>query len=156
MTDIYSKFNSLNNYETLKDSLASRRVRTDADKLQSEKIERTFDLSDYKNSLKYYENTEAMARVILNLLYLKPGNYPNSPEMGINIKQYQFEFLDNSTISEIEANINEQIQTYLADSIIGYVEIKKLTTEEETIKRTIIIAITVSSSKGSDTYEYLL
>lgn len=156
MVDINSKLGINNEYESLRDSFKSRRVKTKIDKLDSEKKERTFDLSNYKNTLKYYDGAEAMARVILNLLYLKPGTYPNSPEMGVDITQYQFEFLDSTTISEIEANINNQIQTYLADSVIGYVEIKKLTDNEEKIKRTIIIAITVTASNTTKTFEYLM
>lgn len=155
MASIYDKFDNISQYDSIRERLLKNKVHTHNDKLDSEKIERTLSLSPYKTTLKYYENADAMVRVILNLLFLKPGTYPNSPEMGIDIEQYKFEFLDTITISQIEENINSQIQTYLSDSVVGYVELKKLTTTEE-IKRTIIISITVKTSSGMKTFDYSL
>lgn len=64
----------------------------------------------------FKKNLEALSQLILNLMFLVPGTYPNLPEMGINIKQYQFEFLTDNNLRDIEDSIFKQIQEYMPSS----------------------------------------
>ena len=76
------------------------------------KKEFTFKKSDYKD-LEVEEGILAYARILITLLFLKPGTYPNSPYMGIDIREYQFELMDNDSITAIEQQISEQLKQYI-------------------------------------------
>lgn len=55
----------------------------------------------------------ALAQTIQNLCLIEPGTYPNNPELGVGIENYQFEFLDNNTLGEIKSKIDEQIAKFI-------------------------------------------
>lgn len=150
---IYDKFGSFNDYDSIRDELLSGRVTTQADLLDSEKNERTFSFSNYQDDLLTVSGAETVALLILNLLFTRPGNYPNSPDMGINIQKYKFEFIDNQTLSEIEHEINSQIDTYLSNTVIAQVSLSRSEDEEEK-RNTIIVSITVTTSSGSQVFKY--
>ena len=76
-----SKFNykfDSGDYESARDILLSRKLNSKVDIPNDSKIERTMNLSNYADDLETYKGTRGIARVILNLLYLKPGTYPNA------------------------------------------------------------------------------
>lgn len=72
---------------------------------------------NYKNC-KSVSELKGVAQLINTLLLLKPGTYPNSPEMGINIKKYQFELIDEQRKDEIRDEIIDQIRKYIMSSAI--------------------------------------
>lgn len=46
---------------------------------------------------------------ILTLLFMKPGQYPSIPELGIDIESYLYEYADDATIpSRIKNELNRQ------------------------------------------------
>ena len=46
---------------------------------------------------------------ILTLLFMKPGQYPSIPELGINIESYLFEYADDPSIPrEIKTKLEDQ------------------------------------------------
>lgn len=57
---------------------------------------------------------DAWVKMIITLIYMDKGTYPESPEMGVGIMDYDFEFIDD-IIDELEDSINDQINTYLPD-----------------------------------------
>lgn len=73
--------------------------------------------NDYRKC-KSVDQTHGTAQLIRNLLLLKPGTYPNSPEMGINIKKYQFELIDEQRKDEIRNEIVDQVRTYVLTSVM--------------------------------------
>jgi hypothetical protein len=60
-----------------------------------------------------YTDVEAVVLAIKNLILSKPGNFPFDPELGVNIKKYQFDILDDETLSNIKNDINKQITKYI-------------------------------------------
>lgn len=59
--------------------------------------------------------TEAMssAKQILLLLFMRPGDYPSMPELGINIsKEIRYKDLDVITGGKLRQDIMNQIKTY--------------------------------------------
>lgn len=58
------------------------------------------------------ENLEALAQTIQNIILIEPGTYPNDPNFGCGISNYLFEFNDQTTINEIQSNIDSQISKY--------------------------------------------
>ncbi|QQM14709.1 baseplate protein [Staphylococcus phage MarsHill] len=65
------------------------------------------------------EDMEAMGQTIQNLIIMKKGTYPNTPNLGVGIEDYLFEILDNETISDITSNINNQINQYIVSSSVN-------------------------------------
>lgn len=73
------------------------------------------------------DDMEAMGQTIQNLIIMKPGTYPNTPGLGVGIEDYLFEILDNDTIMDISANINNQITRYIVSQSVNVeVRISKL------------------------------
>jgi len=62
------------------------------------------------------EGVEALAQTIQNLMFVEPGTYPNQPNLGVGIENYEFEFLDSATMydlkEKVDANIKKFINTY--------------------------------------------
>lgn len=69
------------------------------------------------------EDMEAMGQTIQNLIIVKPGTYPNTPKLGVGIEDYLFDILDNITLNDISANINNQISKYIVSNSVN-VEVK--------------------------------
>lgn len=68
--------------------------------------------SEYDDAKKY-NGLLALAFQIQRLIFIDPGTYPNHPKMGVGIRSYQFEKLNNSTLSQIRNKITEQINKYI-------------------------------------------
>jgi len=79
-----------------------------------------------------YTNSNAIILAIKNILLSKPGNFPLSPTIGMNIKQYQFELLDTQTISDIQSELNRQIALYIPDIESVNAEVKKVEADNGT------------------------
>ena len=50
---------------------------------------------------------------IKNILLSRPGNFPFTPDLGLNIDKYQFELLDDYTLSDIKNGILYQINKFV-------------------------------------------
>ena len=66
--------------------------------------------------------TKAWGILITNLLFMTPGSIPSDPEMGCDIGQYEFGFIDD-VVEDIEENIQHQVSTYLPDIPLESIEI---------------------------------
>lgn len=114
---------------------------------------------DYELSInefnKNIEHTDASAIVlaIRTLLLSKPGNFPFNPSMGINIKKYQFDLLDETTIADIKGELNDQISKYIPG--IDGVNVHVLT-KEESNRTYLCIAISVDYQGELIETNYLL
>lgn len=66
--------------------------------------EPTFD-TDIYNKPKMLSERESVAQLILHALFLKPGNLPDNPTLGVDIEQYMY--VDSDT------SVDETIRTAL-------------------------------------------
>ena len=64
------------------------------------KSELYFDINGF-NIPKTDEDLYSLGKKIENLLLLRPGTYPNSPLMGINIEKYAFELITDENMDRI-------------------------------------------------------
>jgi len=71
-----------------------------------------FESSDY-GKCKQYQDDDALILSIKNILLSKPGNFPFHPNLGMNIKKYQFDILDDITLRKIETELKQSIATYM-------------------------------------------
>lgn len=72
----------------------------------------TLNLSEYGNCEKL-SDSNSILYAIKNIILSRPGNYPLMPDLGINIQKYQFELLDDYTISTIKSDLLKQITKYI-------------------------------------------
>ena len=71
-----------------------------------------FEMDEYGKT-KEYSGTNAIILAIKNILLSRPGNFPFTPDLGADIGQYQFELLDDYTLSDIKNNILNQINKFI-------------------------------------------
>ena len=78
---------------------------------------KTFQLLGYDATLdvdsshkpKIISSFELCINSILMLLFMKPGQYPSIPELGIDIESYLHEYMDDPTITgDIQAKLQDQ------------------------------------------------
>ena len=78
-----------------------------------EPLKREFFLSiDNFGTVSSYEGLVSFARLVQRLIIMEPRSYPDDPDMGVGIGNYEFEFMDDITIG----NISEKIQTQIYES----------------------------------------
>ena len=73
-----------------------------------------FDLGEYNKASEYFDN-DALILGIRNILLSRPGNFPFNPSLGMDIKKYQFDLLDDKTISDINKELGRQLSLYMPD-----------------------------------------
>lgn len=66
--------------------------------------------------------TNAWGALVANLLFMVPGTIPSDPEMGCDLGQYEFSFIDDVK-DDIEENIRNQLSTYLPDIPLEMIDI---------------------------------
>lgn len=72
---------------------------------------------------KYLTEAQSAAKQILMLLFLRPGDYPSMPDLGIDIpRQIRYKNLDSVTGGTLKENITSQIRKYCSN-----VDLKELT-----------------------------
>lgn len=75
-----------------------------------------------------YTDASAIVLAIRTILLSKPGNFPFNPSLGVNIKKYQFDLLDDNTLADIKGELTDQISKYIPG--IDGVKIDVLAKEE--------------------------
>lgn len=99
------------------------------------------------------EDMEALGQTIQNLIIMRRGTYPNSPGLGVGIEDYLFEILDNQTISEISANIDNQLAMYIvSNSVSTDVKVRQLNSSNANVNSLKIdIELTDNNDASSST-----
>lgn len=70
---------------------------------------------DSFNEQKIYSGALATAHKIKNLLFMKKGDFPSIPDMGINIQGYRYQALDLLVSGRLKEDISDQISKYVTD-----------------------------------------
>lgn len=81
--------------------------------LESNKKELEIALNSF-NKPTEIKGKEAWIRLIIYLLYIKKGTYPSNPNIGIDIRRYEFEFIDKA-IPLLQNEISDQTKWFLPD-----------------------------------------
>jgi len=113
------------------------------------KRELTFDINNRKNTKELTDYRSVMQN-FSNLLLMVPGTYPDTPLMGVNLKKYQFNFLTDTTISNITSEIKQQVAIYLPNLNLINLELKKVLNEKTAMYDTLMIGIKVQALGNDD------
>lgn len=91
---------------------------------------------------------DALLKVFINLLVIKPGTYPDSPTMGINLKKYLFMDVQSATFKLI-SSINKQVDTFLPD--MNIFECKLIQSSNKTV-----MGLYITFGHGDSDYSLVL
>lgn len=84
----------------------------------------------------------AIINAIKTIMLSRPGNFPFTPGMGMNIQKYQFDILDKQQVDVIRSDLMSQISKYIPD--LAGIEISvEIVRDEETNKQ--MLGVFVSS-----------
>lgn len=110
------------------------------------KAEYTFNIDEFKLPQKL-TSAMALARSVASLLIMEPGTMQDFPDIGIGLKNYQFEYLTQETIATIQETLNENVNKYIPRS--GISSIRCFTDAKES-KPTATLIVGISISEGAD------
>lgn len=91
---------------------------------------------------------ETVANLITNILYLRPGQLPSMPSVGINIEQYLYAIPEDSTLSNLRELIATQCNSLLPNLGIQGVSVGPIRYNN---RDTILIVIPVYIEDSSET-----
>ena len=83
------------------------------------------------NRAEVYYDASAVVLAIKNILLSRPGNFPETPSLGMHIQKYQFETLDDETLTDIETELSMQINKYVQSANNVSVNIVKIIKDED-------------------------
>lgn len=111
------------------------------ERMESEKVELSFGLNAFNDPLEV-SGAKAWANLISNLIFMSPGSMPSDPEMGIDIRQYEFMFIDDVK-NDIEQNITDQVNTYFPDIPLESVTVNTDSTQTGRVILLIILSFLI-------------
>ncbi len=81
--------------------------------LESNKKELILGLNSFDKAAEA-SGKEAWIRLIIYLFFINKGSYPSNPNIGIGIRQYDYEFMDTA-LDVLPSEIMEQVRLFLPD-----------------------------------------
>ena len=116
--------------------------------------EMDFSLNNF-NEQKIYTRAMAYAHKIKNLLFMRPGDFPSMPEMGINIQSIRYQSLDDLVAGELREKLSDQITKYIMSLPVENIEVSAMKANGDyflilkfTLTETEQIVYAVQQSKG--------
>lgn len=81
------------------------------------------DINDFDQQ-KVYNDKDTIARLMMNILFMKPGHLPNLPHIGIDINQYLYKQEDSFDVNELKNRIASQCTELMPYMLTGEISIK--------------------------------
>jgi hypothetical protein len=86
------------------------------------KSELVFGLDNFQRQ-KVLDSNNSLAQVILNIFFMRPGNLPSLPHIGINITSYLYKFEDELDAEGLKEKIYSQCSELIPYLDIGNIKI---------------------------------
>lgn len=80
------------------------------------------DIDDFDQQ-KVYTDKDTVARLMLNILFMKPGHLPNLPHIGIDIAQYIYKQEGDFDPNELKNKIATQCSEFIPYMLTGEVTV---------------------------------
>jgi len=94
-----------------------------------------------------YNELTALARLVQRIIIMQPMSYPDEPDMGVGIANFEFEFMDKHTLGELNERIRTQVNKYVPNSNIGNVIVDVIDNDRTGQKNTIGVLINLNKAK---------
>lgn len=95
-----------------------------------------------------FNDSNAIVLAIRNILLSRPGNFPFNPSVGLNIKKYQFDLLDDNEIDMIQKELDKDISLFVPDADLVNTVVTKVEGDDGKVYLGISISANIS---GEDT-----
>lgn len=109
---------------------------------------------DEYDSSRQHDDSDALILAIRNILLSRPGNFPFNPSIGVNIRKYQFELIDNTQIASIQKEIDRAIGECIPDINSVSTIVRRI--DDEDGKPYLAISINSSLNGNEKTANFLL
>lgn len=94
--------------------------------MQSTVQDPTFGVNNFERP-KVLSVTQTYVNNLLTILLGKPGFYPSQPELGMDIEQYLYKYIDDINTTEIKAKLINQCTDFLPEIESGEFDVYKST-----------------------------
>lgn len=84
------------------------------------KKELQFGLDNFSRQ-KVLTEKDSIAQALLNLLFMRPGQMPSLPHIGINVRKYLYQFEDEINVGELKEDI-----AYQCSELLPYLDMSNL------------------------------
>lgn len=91
---------------------------------------------------------ESYKRDFINLLLTSPGEWPMSPNIGVGLKHYLFEFKDSEKLSNLGPTIRYQLKRHLPSVELEQIKFDYQDSDLDNNKVRIILVYTILNSTG--------
>lgn len=118
-----------------------------------ELVEPSFGVDNFRKPLIEY-GTDALVKIILVVLFGKPGFYPNTPELGLYIQQYRKSKFEDLDLENLKAQLGYQCKILSSAIRDDMIAIQKAYLDAEKLEP--VILITIQVEKGNQRQEVLL
>ena len=81
------------------------------------------DIDDFDQQ-RVYSDKDTVARLMMNILFMKPGHLPNLPHIGIDINQYLYKQEDGFDTNDLKNRIATQCNELMPYMLTGEISIK--------------------------------
>ena len=106
--------------------------------LESNKKELTLGLNSF-NTPEELSGVRAWVQLIVNLMFIRKGQYPSNPKIGIGIQDYDYKFVDDAKAA-LQADLKYQTETFIPEVPIESIQVTSTTVERQNI---LVIIITL-------------
>lgn len=87
-------------------------------------VDCTFEMDHFQNPRLRNEN-EMIKNVLLMILFMKPGQYPSLPQLGLDLQQLLYSFYDELDEEELKQKIIDSCNALELSFNIGRIVVKK-------------------------------
>ena len=107
------------------------------------------------NTTEKISGNKAILNAIKNIILSRPGNFPYTPELGIDLDQYQFEIADNVLINKVKGEIESQISRYIPEINSFSVNVSIIDYDIQGLRKVLCISVNSSYIDGEETIDFL-
>lgn len=112
----------------------------------------SFEINKYKKPV-LLSKKESLVQLILNALFMVPGNEPGNPKAGVNIERYLYKPVTDSDGTNIEAALKQTCGSTLTSTILKSCKVTTIETEHGPA---MVLAINVVVDDDDDTLAIIL
>lgn len=110
----------------------------------------SFGLDDFSKP-KAMSIKESIAQIILNVLFMRPGNLPSMPWIGINIQRYVYMLEDEVDIDKLKSDIYSQCK-----AVLSFVDIESVEMYFTPYNGSSVLIINIPINIDGTTIDYML
>ena len=115
-------------------------------------IKRELDFGlDHFGNQKILSLDDSIAQMVLNILFLRPGQIPSLPYIGVNIEKYLYRFEEELDVQELLTEIRNQ-----CSPLMGYIDIDAMYMAVIEYENYPLLVLNIPLRTGTDNADILI